>query len=83
MNEPHCPTCHWYRALTYRVLDGGVCRRHPPAADESTGLYRGWPKVDCGDYCGEYQDDQAQEQPIAVPRINANERRQLSLIGDP
>ena len=54
----HCITCRWYRPLTYDRLHGGVCLRCPPTVDDDSDMHGGRPKVDCGDYCGEFETRQ-------------------------
>lgn len=39
----NCPTCRWFRPMTHKLTDGGLCRRYPPTLEADGKRHRGWP----------------------------------------
>jgi len=63
VNFPDCKDCKFFEPSESEKFPAGECRRYAPhpgreRQDEDghvDPLYRLWPKVSAGDWCGEFQ----------------------------
>lgn len=65
-DKQRCETCRWWDTSTTSASNPDVtamCRRRPPAVDDRTGLAM-WPMTEDVDWCGEWQQDPDQVEPI-------------------